>query len=87
MVAGNEHLPLVGWQVATAGTSPRDPPARLSGQSRCFRMTRESCISTPNWLPRWVKSMPGRISDEEFYAVICDDAAAAEGALGDQVVD
>jgi len=50
-------------------------------------MTRESCISTPNWLPRWVKSMPGRISDEEFYAVICDDAAAAEGALGDQVVD
>jgi hypothetical protein len=31
--------------------------------------------------------LPVRISDEEFYAVICaDDAAAAEGALGGQVV-
>jgi hypothetical protein len=31
--------------------------------------------------------MPVRISDEEFYAVICsDDAAAAEGALSGQVV-
>ena len=31
--------------------------------------------------------LPVRISDEEFYAVICaDDAAAAESALGGQVV-
>jgi hypothetical protein len=31
--------------------------------------------------------LPVRISDEEFYAVICcDDAAAAEGALSGQVV-
>jgi hypothetical protein len=31
--------------------------------------------------------LPVRISDEEFYAVICaDDAAAAGGALGGQVV-
>jgi hypothetical protein len=31
--------------------------------------------------------LPIRISDKEFYAVICaDDAAAAEGALGGQVV-
>lgn len=31
--------------------------------------------------------LPVRISDEEFYAVICaDDAAVAEGALGGQVV-
>jgi hypothetical protein len=31
--------------------------------------------------------LPVRISDTEFYAVICaDDAAAAEGALGSQVV-
>jgi hypothetical protein len=30
---------------------------------------------------------PVRISDQEFHAVICaDDAAAAEGALGRQVV-
>jgi hypothetical protein len=31
--------------------------------------------------------LPARISDQEFYAVICaDDAAAAEAALGSQVV-
>ena len=31
--------------------------------------------------------LPVRISDQEFYAVICaDDAAAAEAALGSQVV-
>ena len=31
--------------------------------------------------------LPVRISDEEFYAMICaGDAAAAEGALGGQVV-
>jgi hypothetical protein len=31
--------------------------------------------------------LPVRISDEEFLAVICaDDAAAAEGALGGQVI-
>ena len=31
--------------------------------------------------------LPVRISDDEFYAVICaDDPAAAEGALGGQVV-
>jgi hypothetical protein len=31
--------------------------------------------------------LPVRISDAEFFAVICaDDAAAAEGALGGQVV-
>jgi hypothetical protein len=31
--------------------------------------------------------LPVRISDDLFYAVICaDDAAAAEGALGSQVV-
>ena len=31
--------------------------------------------------------LPIRISDEEFFAVICaDDAAAAERALGDQVI-
>ena len=31
--------------------------------------------------------VPVRISDEEFFAVICaDDAAAAERALGDQVI-
>jgi hypothetical protein len=31
--------------------------------------------------------LPVRISDEEFFAVICaDDPAAAEGALGDQVI-
>jgi hypothetical protein len=31
--------------------------------------------------------LPVRISDEEFFAVICaDDAAAAEGALGGQVI-
>jgi hypothetical protein len=31
--------------------------------------------------------LPVRISDREYYAVICaDDAAAAEGALGGQVV-
>jgi hypothetical protein len=31
--------------------------------------------------------LPVRISDKEFYAIICtDDAAAAEGALGGQVV-
>jgi hypothetical protein len=31
--------------------------------------------------------LPVRISDDEFYAVICaDDAAAAEGALSGQVV-
>jgi hypothetical protein len=31
--------------------------------------------------------LPVRISDEEFFAVICaDDAAAAESALGDQVI-
>jgi hypothetical protein len=31
--------------------------------------------------------LPVRISDAEFFAVICaDDPAAAEGALGDQVV-
>jgi hypothetical protein len=31
--------------------------------------------------------LPVRISDEEFFAVICaDDAAAAERALGDQVI-
>ena len=31
--------------------------------------------------------LPVRISDEEFYAVTCaDDAAAAEEALGGQVV-
>ena len=31
--------------------------------------------------------LPIRISDEQFFAVICaDDAAAAESALGDQVI-
>jgi len=31
--------------------------------------------------------LPVRIADEEFFAVICaDDAAAAEGALGGQVI-
>jgi hypothetical protein len=31
--------------------------------------------------------LPVRISDEEFFAVICaDDAAAAEGAPGGQVI-
>ena len=31
--------------------------------------------------------LPVRISDAEFFAVICaDDAAAAESALGDQVI-
>lgn len=31
--------------------------------------------------------LPVRISDQEFYAVICaDDAAAAEAALGSQEV-
>ena len=31
--------------------------------------------------------LPVRISDEEFFAVICaDDAAAAESTLGDQVI-
>ena len=31
--------------------------------------------------------VPVRISDEEYFAVICaDDAAAAERALGDQVI-
>ena len=31
--------------------------------------------------------LPVRISDKEFFAVICaDDAAAAESALGDQVI-
>jgi hypothetical protein len=31
--------------------------------------------------------LPVRISDEEFFAVICaDDAAAAEAALGGQVI-
>jgi hypothetical protein len=31
--------------------------------------------------------LPVRVSDEEFFAVICaDDAAAAEAALGGQVI-
>jgi hypothetical protein len=74
-VAGNERL---------TGRSPavcQEAEAGLHGAgAAAFRKLADAGVNVELLLPV-------RISDKEFFAVICaDDAAAAEAALGGQVI-
>jgi hypothetical protein len=68
----------IGYQQRPAVTVKM---ANLPGTgAAAFRKLADACVNVDLLLPV-------RISDQEFYAVICaDNAAAAEGALGSQVV-